>query len=177
MSFNSILDRVLNETIQSGLLTGSPFTPRGPEVNDSDQLVAYRLFYQGGPPAQYIWVVNYKGQAIARITRLDSKWVHNNWEYKVEEDQTIITPQDRAWYTELIQQLILRIKRAITARQADVVTLRPADFENIRADLPNAPEPEPEPTQNQPEDPAIAALPTLQDRIKARIAARQKGAQ
>lgn len=159
MSFNDRLNRVLNETIQLGPLAGLPWITRGPEADDDNQLVAYRLFYEGRL-AQYTWIVNYKDHAIAIISRNDSKWVHGNWDFSItgREHQQIITQENREIFVDLLKQLIRKIRQAIPARQADVVTIPVGDTQ---------------PTMKPTEDPTIAALPTLQDRIKARIAARQ----
>lgn len=161
MSFNDRLNHVLNETIQLGPLAGLPWVTRGPEADDDNQLVAYRLFYEGRI-AQYVWIVNYKDYAIATITRKDSKWVHDNWDFSISnhEYQKVITPENRGVFIDLLKQLINKIRQAIKTRRADVVTIPVGDAQ-----------PTIKPTDQ--EDPAIAALPTLQDRIKARIAARQ----
>lgn len=97
----------------------------GPDQDDTNQLVAYRARSNIGPPrVQYVWIVNLRGQALCYITRRDSKWVHDNWDwtYFDRDVQTIMTRNNRQYLDGMIKRLIYSIKDAISAKAAEVVT-------------------------------------------------------
>ena len=108
----------------------TPFSLRAELQDDTNRLVAYRLYING--KATYVWPVSLNGQRLGIIIREDSKWIHDNWKIefatKYDRDleagfQQIMTGENRAYLTEMMKRLSLNIRRAISARQANVVVL------------------------------------------------------
>ena len=95
-------------------------------VDDTNQLVAYRLKISGRRTHSFAVTLN--GQALARLSRNDSKWVHDNWNFtyiwKNELDgPMVLTRENRKYLDKALKELTYKIKEAISNRSADIVVL------------------------------------------------------
>lgn len=116
MRLSNLHEQVLPQTFQG------VFTLTG-HADDTNQLVAYRVRMRGH--IQNIWIVNLNGQALCHISKRDSRWVHDNWDwtYFYKDVQTVMTAENRKYLDGMLKKLIYAIKDAVTARNADVVAL------------------------------------------------------
>lgn len=99
------------------------FTILGQHVDDTNQLAAYRLKMQGRSGS--MWVVNLRGQALCVISKRDSRWVHDNWDwtYFYKPVQTVMTANNRKYLDSMMRKLTYEIKDAVSAKRADVVVM------------------------------------------------------
>jgi hypothetical protein len=106
-----------------GPLSGSIFKTSGQHVDDTNSLVAYRMRMNGR--VNYLWIINVRGQVLASISKRDSKWVHDNWDFTYfgRDQQNIMTRDNRKYLDSMIRQLTSEIKKAISEKRADVVVL------------------------------------------------------
>lgn len=97
----------------------------GEPQDDTEQLVAYRArFTHNRNKVLNSWMVFHKGVHFANISRQDTKWVHDNWKTSyVPGAQEIFKQIDRTFLDKKLREMISLIRRAISAKRADVVVL------------------------------------------------------
>lgn len=103
---------------------------RSEPQDDTNYMVAYRLY--NGTRAFNGWTVSLNGQRLGMIIKKSTNWVGESWDTgfatKYEKDLEpgfvqIMTAKNRVYLEKMMDKLARDISWAITARQADVVSL------------------------------------------------------
>ena len=121
------LHTLYEQVMPPGWDTGGYMTITAPHVDDSNQLVAYRIRFMGKVCPR--WVVNLQGQCLAKIERKDSRFVHDNWTFEYFY-KTGMTIENRLYLDMMLKKLMYKVWDAVKEKQADVVVL-PIDITKL----------------------------------------------
>ena len=105
-------------------LSYPPLMTRDVDVDSTDRFVACRLYLSG--KVMKMWEVTYNGRVVCLVSKCDSKWVHDSWEFRVSPS---LSKAEAAAIDKRVKHLPL--SQAFRARTADVVTITDAEIAEI----------------------------------------------
>jgi len=118
----------ISEDIDKGDLDA--FNTAGSYVDAPGYLIAYRMLI-GGRRSGY-WIVNYNDQMVGTINIKGTKWKHEQINHTYNYPNKVMNKDNRRYLDSKMHDLGREIRKAISARNADIVKIK-VDNEEINA--------------------------------------------